>query len=237
MLALLNHEKLIQLNGNGLSLLSSNILSSENCIIEKNTMEHFSGGFEGWSGTFGLVGASNNTIRNNTLVDVDRGIEFMESSNNSIYNNKMLDTTYGIYSEDNGGPYIFADNVIQNNIITARDIGIYLSGHFQRNTFTLNSINGTNHDVYLKDWSKDNQFIHNNFLSTNQSSHCYFKLRLNSVKEVWDANYWGKPRVFPVVIFGKTGLFGSMIFPWIQIESHPAQQPYNIPIMNEGGFQ
>jgi hypothetical protein len=214
-------------NGNGFG-----IGPAKDCIFEYNILKYNRNEWGDGGGLGTGTNSSNITFRYNIISHDNWGLCFSETTKNFIYNNQLLETDYGIYFLDEPGSYakqMISDNLIQNNTITAHKVGIFLTGHSQRNTITLNSVNGSINDVYLQDWSKDNRFIHNNFLSKNQSSHCYFKLRLNSVKEVWDANYWSGPRTVPVVIHGKTGIFRWMLFPWCQIETNPAKTPYTVP--------
>lgn len=217
----------IQYNSNGFILSEA-----KDCIVENNTVKYNTNEWN-QAGGLGLdMNSSNITLRYNVISHVSYGICFTVSSKNFVYNNQILNTYYGICFADVGGlpPGLDAvrDNLIHNNIITANNTGIYLSGHSEQNTFTLNSINGSVHDVFLQDWSKDNQFIQNNFLSHNQSAHCYFSLHLNSIKEVFSANYWSGPHTAPVVIHGRTGIFRWMLIPFHIIETNPATIPYRI---------
>jgi hypothetical protein len=49
---------------------------------------------------------------------------------------------------------------------------------------------------------------------------------LFSFQNKWDGNFWNEPRDKPVVIFGSVGL---VLLPWINVDWHPAQEPYDIP--------
>jgi hypothetical protein len=45
----------------------------------------------------------------------------------------------------------------------------------------------------------------------------------------WDGNYYDKPRNLPQLIFGTIPL-GIIQIPWINIDWHPAKEPYYIPL-------
>ena len=51
----------------------------------------------------------------------------------------------------------------------------------------------------------------------------------------WDANYWGRGRILPYPIFGLKHpgnllgeIFLNLKIPWIEIDWHPAKEPYDI---------
>jgi hypothetical protein len=69
--------------------------------------------------------------------------------------------------------------------------------------------------------SSRNEIISNNFKRNNR--HTKF---LGCYNNYWNNNYWGKPLNYPKLILGRIGLLFFLI-PWINIDWHPAKQPYN----------
>jgi len=53
-----------------------------------------------------------------------------------------------------------------------------------------------------------------------------------SKKNTWDQNYWNRLRILPKLIFGQL-MIGSFQMSWINIDWHPAQEPYDIPRVME----
>jgi parallel beta-helix repeat protein len=77
----------------------------------------------------------------------------------------------------------------------------------------------------------DNMVISsNNFLNYSKDPHLYHS---NHPKNHWDANYWGKPRLLPKIILGTQHRYFTkkikLTLPAIEIDWHPAQEPYDIP--------
>ncbi len=49
---------------------------------------------------------------------------------------------------------------------------------------------------------------------------------LSNYKNIWNENYWNRPRFLPKLIFGRIGIY--YLAPWINVDWHPAQEPYDI---------
>jgi hypothetical protein len=55
-------------------------------------------------------------------------------------------------------------------------------------------------------------------------------------RSVWDENYWDRPKMMPYMIPGLISLIRGLvieapyIFNYFQIDWHPAQEPYDIPV-------
>ena len=49
--------------------------------------------------------------------------------------------------------------------------------------------------------------------------------------DLWDRNYWNRPRLLQKPIFGikLIKLRKYRMFPWLQFDWHPAQEPYDMP--------
>jgi parallel beta-helix repeat protein len=64
-----------------------------------------------------------------------------------------------------------------------------------------------------------NTITSNNFIGNPTPASFFY-----SSDNVWDGNYWGRPRIFPKLIFGKTGKDARI--PVINIDHHPLKEPY-----------
>jgi parallel beta-helix repeat protein len=166
-----------------------------------------------------------NIIRGNTW----GGIYIYEGSGNVIRNNIIRGNTgSGIYINEGLG------NVIRNNIIRGNTgIGIHIdegSGNVIRNN------NFEDNSIYLF-LSKNNLISKNNFFkgeaSFDYTFNYIFKERKNYNE--WTSNYWFRSRYFPKFIKGSVGTIQGWglyipLFPWIQIDWAPAQEPYDIGV-------
>ena len=76
------------------------------------------------------------------------------------------------------------------------------------------------------EFSSENIIKNNNFIKNIlfEAYHLGCKFFSNNI---WNGNYWNRPRVFPKLIFGRTGLF-FMLIPWINVDWNPAQEPHDI---------
>jgi hypothetical protein len=73
-----------------------------------------------------------------------------------------------------------------------------------------------------------NTKILNNNLIKNTDREAYFVGDLFSIyTNIWDGNYWNRPRILPKPIFGNSGII-LMILPWIALDLNPATEPYEL---------
>jgi parallel beta-helix repeat protein len=147
-----------------------------------------------------LERSSNNNISGNFInAQPYNGVGLYNSSdNNTIFKNTIINSKYsGVRTTQCSGNFIIS-NMISKNLVGVRI-------EFSTNTKILN-----------------NNFIKNIFQEAN---HLGSKFLLH--KNIWDGNYWNRPRVLPKPIFGRTGLF-HMLIPWINFDWHPAQEPNDI---------
>ena len=72
--------------------------------------------------------------------------------------------------------------------------------------------------------SEDTTIQSNNILNNDRDA----KFSISPCK--WSNNYWVGPLLFRKIIFGKKALnlFPNIKIPWINIDRHPAQEPYDI---------
>ncbi len=182
---------------------------------------------------------SDNIISNNLIIDNGNGyppfcrifptacgiwLSGLLCKNNTISNNSItLNNNFGIWSSKawvwEKGPS--QNKITGNKIFNNRKGGIGFL-HSDNNTISFNNISKHIWGIYLR-WSSDNTITSNNFIKNfrqAQFSCCY--------KNHWDSNYWGRPRRYLYPIFGRRGYYIGFL-PWINIDWHPAKQPYIIP--------
>jgi parallel beta-helix repeat protein len=94
-------------------------------------------------------------------------------------------------------------NVVSLNNLTGNAVGINPS-HSNNNNISSNNFIGNTRDVVFKAISKAN------------------------TKQHWQGNYWEVPRRFPKLIIGTFFIAGIIKIPFINVDWHPAQAPYNI---------
>lgn len=153
---------------------------------------------------------SNNTIQNNDYI----GIIFEYAHSNHIIDNYIARQECGISLQWS------SDNLIENNIIEDNNRGssqgyggievLYSSyeNNIFNNTFRNNSI-----DAFFA--------LHSEYFWP----HFY-----NETPNLWDGNYWSRPRLLPKLISGyiNTNLPIFNHIKWINIDWHPSQLPYDI---------
>ena len=159
-----------------------------------------------------------NTISNNTIQDNDWiGIIFEYAHSNHIIDNYIARQECGISLQWS------SDNLIENNIIEDNNRGssqgyggievLYSSyqNKIFNNTFRNNSIDASFalHSEYF--WP-----------------HFYYEK-----PNLWEGNYWSRPRLFPKLISGYISTNLPLFFhhiKWINIDRHPAKKPYAIGV-------
>ncbi len=168
-----------------------------------------------------LLWANNNVISNNILIDNEySGIELSHySCNNSIINNSVKQSHNAIYLGIK-----CKNNTIKNNIVSYCELaGINFYWDCHNNIVSGNTITNNYRDgIWLHD-SSNNRFLHNNFIMNFRN--VYFSDCTNK----WKNNYWGRPRFFPKLIFGRMR-YGEYNLLWVQVDWHPASEPYDIGV-------
>ena len=157
-------------------------------------------------------------INGNIFCNNSHGIHFYGPPNNhvSISGNIFSHNYCGIY------PGICKNcNISENNIIN-NDFGIRIYDAVN-NTICNNNIESNRQcGILVFEKSTSNYIYNNNFINNTKSA--YFNLF--SFKNKWDGNFWNEPRDKPVIIFGSIGL---VFIPWINVDWHPAKEPYDLP--------
>jgi parallel beta-helix repeat protein len=178
----------------------------------------------------------NNSITYNNYNGIDNnGIRNTISGNDITHNNDSGVTLFGmgntlsnntITNNSDDGILIYQsnENTILDNIISDNGNGIFLSGS-SRNNITSNSILKNKQGILFAS-SSNNAIFKNNFLRNKR--HALFENCTN----LWDQNYWGRPRILPKVIFGVKMIQNKWLVPFFDIDRYPAQEPYNISGMS-----
>ena len=174
-----------------------------------------------------ISGNKNHITNNNIGVGVEAWDEF-STGRNKILDNYIADNDRGVYLHAFGCGHC-QSSTVSMNIISNDKYGIYLASDTDKSELYLNNIS-QNHiekneecGIYL------NNTYHNSIFSNNlvkNKINAYFKYCNNLT---WNNNYWGRPRLLPYPIFGKT-IFKNYEIPWINIDWHPALKPYDITI-------
>jgi len=196
-----------------------------NCTIENSTIVDNDG--EIW-----LAYCSNNTVQKNTISNCAIGICLQhKSKNNTVKNNKITNCDpFGISIETNSYNNHIYENHVMGNL---KGIWIHKS---HNNTISLNTISKSLRGGILLMGTTYNSIICNNLIKNRFLDACY----VNGCGDLWDGNYWDRPRILPKPILELTGpneiYFRSPIpFPAIltglNFDWHPAKEPHKIDVM------
>lgn len=211
-------------NGNedlaGILIYSSSNLISEN-IITSDT--------ENGNG-YGIItiNSSGNTIASNVIQNnYHGGIELRGGNNNFITHNLIFNNTHGsiqigwssnnVISENTMIDYCclgllesFTNVIIKNNFII-HGIALLLTNS-GNNTIKQNN--------FIKEWERI-IFFYNILCASNKGN----------PKNYWDGNYWYRQRILPKLIFNLIKIDDKRGGIHIEVDRHPAQEPYNITEM------
>jgi parallel beta-helix repeat protein len=252
----INNNVIINNNGNGITYQGDNTIISSNILTENNgTGICLSDAY----GNSGFITINNNMIRSNegtgiilvrynniTISNNDitenkiHGIEIQRSPDNDIVDNDISSNNlYGIIISDSTCNTL-QDNSISNNGV----LGIYLSDSNNntiiKNGITLNYEEGlyflkSNHNVILENTISENEEgikLDDSSNNTFQNNNCLRNTRhvlFVNCNNIWNQNYWDRPRILPKLIFGKISI-GPIEIPWFNIDWDPAFIPYNIGV-------
>jgi parallel beta-helix repeat protein len=197
------------------------LMDTHHCVMHENTLRANKGY------NIFLSHSNDNDIFANSITYSSFGITFDISDNNIIHHNII--STHGL-----DGIYLYGsnkNNISQNTIKDNRGHGIFLYDHSNNNSISSNTIesNGgkfwsANYGVFLSE-SSDNRIEYNNILKNARGARF-----AESYSNIWNGNYWNRPRILPKIILGETAkiLFDLRInFDW-----HPALKPYDISQMS-----
>jgi len=182
-----------------------------------------------------------NTIRDNIVQNNYIGIALARASNNLLYGNEIKNNYYGIFTL---GSHVW-NNIIERNIIEDNSCGLRITDEASSTLIHHNTIiNNENYGIMVDD-SYYTTVEKNNIFGNHQDvSFKYFEypgnLRKTFVK--LRRNYWGSSQSLPKFFSGKIGFIigidietGENIIlwiRWIEIDWHPAREPYDINDIN-----
>ena len=156
----------------------------------------------------------NNSIeKNNISNNSEYGVALAYSSNNNMVNENIINNNMDV------GIICFNayNNTATRNIISDnQEYGIYAEYLSNNNTFSENSITNNRNGTYFHN-SSDNIINYNNFIKNKRNAN--FK----DCRNIWNNNYWNRPRFLPKLIFGK---IDSKLR--IEVDWHPRLLPNNI---------
>jgi parallel beta-helix repeat protein len=194
------------------------LIVSDDCIIHKNILTTNKGY------NLFLSNSKGNTIFENTMSTSSDSLTIYLSKENIVYKNIITDSERGIYLIDTQ-----YNNISRNTIKNNRFEGIVLdnanNNSVSRNTIEKNGgrnqiFNPGGLGIFLYE-SSNNQIEYNNFLRNARDA--YFG---DSYSNIWEGNYWNRPRLFPKIIRGENDnfIFDKMFnFDW-----HPALEQNTI---------
>jgi len=161
----------------------------------------------------------------------------------NIFTNCFVGITLQCYYID--APYDPTGNIISNNLFDNNNCAMEIRANntlITRNTISNHtgptnlfwpalSLTGCNNNITC------NNFI-NNIRDANNVQYIFSPPKISIIREnknVWDGNYWGRQRVLPKIIIGylrheKKPPEPAKIFPFINIDWHPAKEPYDIGV-------
>jgi len=164
---------------------------------------------------------SDNIIKNNSY----DGISITEQSNsNNISNNDLESGMSGIYIDSSN------HQTIIRNSITHFSKGIYLT-ECSDNTVASNDIKNNVEGIFSY-YATNNRIHCNNFISNENNARFAKFFHLGFLApDIWRENYWddwvriGVKFIFGAIYVQTFGFIGLFI-PWVEIDSHPAKEPY-----------
>ena len=126
-----------------------------------------------------------------------------------------------------------SNNTISNNHIFGE---ICLSlGWTSDNIISRNNIVFNRYGIsYI--FSNNSKIIGNNFFKNNISilgSGYVLLMDEDFSDDIWDQNFWNRPRLLPKPIFGIKGvriMNKNLLIPWFNFDWHPASEPYDIEV-------
>jgi len=178
-----------------------------------------------------IINANNNYIGNNIIERNSNGIILSSSEENIISNNsiKLCKCGIGIQKGFNS-ENISSRNIIIGNKLLLNKVGINIyesrENEIKNNDFRLNR-----KGVFITN-SVKNKIIKNNFILNLRHAQFQFEERTH-IDNIWDQNYWKRPRILPFPIFGIKTIVIPLIHTSvklrvIKLDWHPALKPYDI---------
>jgi parallel beta-helix repeat protein len=195
------------------------LFASDENLIQGNIVYNNTG-----EGILLMENCKNNLIKKNLVEDCGQGggIVLWGGQSYSRFNileqNRIMNNQYGINCVN------VSDNIFYNNIVEFNSrFGFALSNSSNNSVFE-NEISNNLFGIILRS-STDNAINYNNLFENRVKA--FFIDGCNS----WDCNYWNRPRILPKVIFGVKMVSDSYFIPCMNVDWHPAQDPFEISIV------
>ena len=192
-----------------------NIRSNYSTISDNNLENNFYG--------IDMYYSENNHIVNNNIANNNQcGIYLEGSSNNNISENLIDIQPYngiGFYNSSNN------NNIFKNTILNNGFSGVRTTGCCGNNIFS-NMISKNLVGVRIE-YSSNTNILKNNLMENKFKEAHFLGDILSIYTNIWDGNYWSRPRVLPKPILGRSGII-LMMLPWINFDWHPAIEAYEI---------
>ena len=203
--------------------ISSNNVISDNIIEDAYYGIDFKGDYH--------YSVKNSTISNCLIRRTSIGIYALQSNSHNINNNKILNNTDGIVLIDSSINDI-NNNVFENNIYGIKLIHIYYLEPSRSNEITYNSFIENSYGIFIDGNNYNNHIRYNNFIGNIISlSFIYEFTPVPFPTNKIEYNYWDRSRVLPKLILGLHYFFIPFpIILWFNLDLHPAQEPYDIPV-------
>ena len=176
------------------------------------------------------IGSKNNTVRYNEVYGNYVGISVITScSGNRIYGNKIHDNKWGVKITSYSKNLPSHDNIVYENEVYKNSIGIRIAttfGNLPHSTYNNTIINNNllKNSIGVLLYLSEGNIIKNNTFERNLVSAVFRGCSYNT----WHNNYWNRPRIFPKIIFG-CGTIGEIPIPRVNVDWHPAKEPFDIP--------
>jgi parallel beta-helix repeat protein len=194
-------------------------------VIEKNSIVH--------NGQHGIYAISTDGLRiiNNTIQYNIDGVVMSVLSSCYVLDNLIMDNEdYGIFAQTNVKDCVISLNVIENH--KSKAISLISENTIINNNHISGSMVGI--DLF-KEWRGSSNYIRNNNILNCEKCGFFEHYRFNDawygIPNCWENNYYGISHDKPMFIFGKLLGFDRIKFiPWIEIDWHPATEPYDIEV-------
>jgi parallel beta-helix repeat protein len=242
------------------TLAGIKLYQCDNCVIEKNLIS------ESKVGIILSYCNHNNVSFNHVYKNQNLGIALHNSDYNRLQNNICEEQISGEYSYHGLHAHGAHNNTIIKNVFIENGVGVCFT-HSNDNNFSCNVVDSNYYIGFHVEFNSENNLISNNRISKNYRGlyldevsydkiknnnfidndddlvlniYQYYKFSLRRFPYI-DGNFWGRARVFPMIILGEfTFVFSDV--PWGGyhrfhlpfVDWHPAQEPYDIH--NDGDF-
>ena len=201
---------------------SISLYFSKNCVITNNLIKKS----QNLTGGIYLNDISNSTVSNNSIMATSSGLMLNGGYNNIISNNYFYNTGVAIWGDGSHNNSIlsnYIDNPVWTNWYSSEVFGIRMQSNYY-DIVKGNTISHCMFGIFLEG-SFNNVISMNTFMKN--KVHARFYNNGFFSRNIWDQNYWGRPRVLPKPIFGIKDIYHR--YPgFIEFDWHPAQKPYDI---------